>query len=287
MTRFTCNICGASNTPRDVDREVATCWKCRSSERIRSTLLTLSEALFGAELALPDFPRLKSVRGLGISDSDIYAGELERCFDYTNTFYHREPRFDLTSPDEGHYGLYDFVICSDVLEHVTPPADRAMQTLFRVLKPHGQLILTLPFSVDPTSIEHFPHLKSFGMSEVNGRTVVVAQKDDGAYEVFDNLVFHGGPGSTLEMRIFSEDDLKTRLGAAGFTSVRVLTISSPQHGVTFAGPCSLPIIASRGPFQLEGPAISELVGQTSRTLAAVRNSKWLRLGRKIGRGPAV
>jgi SAM-dependent methyltransferase len=239
------------------------------------------------ELALPDFPRLKSVRGLGISDSDIYAGKLERCFNYTNTFYHREPRFDLTAPDETHYGLYDFVICSDVLEHVTPPADRAMETLFRLLKPHGQLILTLPFSVDPSSIEHFPDLKDFGMSQVNGKTVLVKQKPDGGYEVFDNLVFHGGPGSTLEMRIFSEDDLKARLTAAGFPTVRVLTINSPQHGVTFAGPCSLPIIASKGAFLLEGPAISELVGQTSRTLAAVRSSKWLKLGRKIGRGPAL
>ena len=31
---------------------------------------------------------------------------------------------------------------------------------------------------------------------------------DGRIETFDDLVFHGGPGSTLEMRVFSEDALR-------------------------------------------------------------------------------
>ena len=47
-------------------------------------------------LALPEFPRLKSIRGLGISDKDCYARFLADRFNYTNTFYDAFPRFDVT-----------------------------------------------------------------------------------------------------------------------------------------------------------------------------------------------
>ncbi len=43
-------------------------------------MLVLSRTLFGAELPLRDFPVLKSVRGLGIADSDVYAERLARLF---------------------------------------------------------------------------------------------------------------------------------------------------------------------------------------------------------------
>src|SRR4051794_6917415 len=93
LGRFECNVCGATNDSKaDVaDREVATCRSCGSSIRSRAIILALSRALFGMDLKLCDFPRLKSVRALGISDSDVYAERLEDRFHYTNTFYHREP----------------------------------------------------------------------------------------------------------------------------------------------------------------------------------------------------
>ena len=38
----------------------------------------------------------------------------------------------------------DFVISSDVLEHVAPPYERALSNLLRLLKPGGLLVLTVP-----------------------------------------------------------------------------------------------------------------------------------------------
>ena len=69
---------------------------------------------------------------MGISDAALYAARLEERFSYLNTFYDREPRFDLTQPDETEFGKYDFVIASEVLEHVPPPVHRAFETLSRL-----------------------------------------------------------------------------------------------------------------------------------------------------------
>jgi hypothetical protein len=82
--RFTCNICrSAAVLPAgDADREKPTCGKCDSSVRVRAVALALSRTLFGADYAPANFPRLKSIRGLGISESSVYAPFLERAFTY-------------------------------------------------------------------------------------------------------------------------------------------------------------------------------------------------------------
>ena len=86
----------------------------------------LSTELFGIPLGLRDFPRVKSLRGLGTSDSSQYAKRLTEVFDYRNTFYDREPRFDLGIPSE-ESNTYDFLLSSDVLEHVAPPIEQAFR----------------------------------------------------------------------------------------------------------------------------------------------------------------
>ncbi len=37
----------------------------------------------------------------------------------------------------------------------------------------------------------------------------------GAMEVFEDLCFHGGDGSTLELRVYSEESLKAILAGRG------------------------------------------------------------------------
>jgi SAM-dependent methyltransferase len=256
--------------------------------RFRSIVLALSRALFGMDLSLRDFPLLKTVRGLGISDSEIYSSRLQNRFNYTNTFYHRAPAFDLSQPDAAEFGKYDFVICSDVLEHVSAPVDRAFHTLARLLKPAGVLILTVPYTLAEETVEHFPNLHETGFAEIGGATVLVNRSGSGNYEVFDQLVFHGGEGSTLEMRVFSEADLRARLTATGLTNVRFEASGSPKFGVLFSGPCSLPIVATREPFSLGASGTSELIQQLTAARAllnAVKESRWLRLGRLFGLGP--
>jgi len=252
-------------------------------------MLVLSRTLFGAELPLRDFPVLKSVRGLGIADSDVYAERLARLFSYTNMHYHREPRFDLLRPEPGEFGKYDFVICSDVLEHVEAPVAIAFDTLAQLLKPTGFLVLTAPYALDPVSLEHFPVLNEFGLAEVGGKTVLVNRSPNGQYEVYDGLRFHGGSGATLEMRVFSETAIREHLRAAGLHRIRIHASGSDRHGI-LSGECSVPIVASREPFVLTSSAITELTGQftfNTRVLRMVRQSRWVRIGRFFGLGPKI
>ena len=74
------------------------------------------------------------------------------------------------------------------------------------------------FEIVVTAVEHFAGLHQTGIADIDGRPVLVNRSRDGGYEVFDELVFHGGQGSTLEMRVFSESDIRVRLTAAGLAA---------------------------------------------------------------------
>ena len=71
-------MCGCGNRlgAVPIDRETASCASCGSNVRTRGLLYALSMELFGTGLILRDFPRIGSVRGLGISDSNDYAALL-------------------------------------------------------------------------------------------------------------------------------------------------------------------------------------------------------------------
>jgi hypothetical protein len=88
--------------------------------RVRALVHLLATELFGRALTLADFPRLKSIRGLGMTDKPGYAAILADKFDYTNTYYDRPPRFDFTEAHPELYGSCDFILSADVLEHVAP-----------------------------------------------------------------------------------------------------------------------------------------------------------------------
>src|SRR5690349_2238888 len=170
VIEFNCNLCGSANrcAVGDLGREAATCSACGSNVRTRGIVQALAMELFGINLPLPDFPRVKSIRGIGTSDSSQYATRLGEKFDYRNTFYDREPRFDIAQP-VAEEGVYDFLISSEVFEHVPPPVERAFENAFRLLKPGGVLVLTVPYSIEPAMTEHFPDLHEFGLLELGGR----------------------------------------------------------------------------------------------------------------------
>ena len=67
--------------------------------------------------------------GLGISDNPEMARFFRRCFNYSNSELDVDPSVDLLNPRPSMEGLYDFVMCSDVLEHVPPSAERAIASL--------------------------------------------------------------------------------------------------------------------------------------------------------------
>jgi SAM-dependent methyltransferase len=217
--------------------------------RVRALAALLSTEIFGVAVALPELPRMKSIRGIGMSDSPQLAERLAEKFDYTNTFYHQAPFFDVARAPENEAGRYDFVFSSEVMEHVAPPVEDAFAALARVLKRDGLLLLTTPYTIDGKTVEHFPQLHEYALASPGGHTVLVNRRRDGSLEVFENLVFHGGDGSTVEVRVFSQESLRTTLLESGFSNVRVAAEDFPEFGVRHAEDWSLPFAVRKGAFK--------------------------------------
>jgi SAM-dependent methyltransferase len=259
---FTCNVCGTRNIGVEkFGREVPNCTGCLSSVRIRSLLYAVSLELFGVPLQLRDFPALKGLRGAGMTDSDSYAGILAEKFDYKNTFFDREPRLDITELDARDEGALDFLISSEVFEHVKPPFEKALENAFRFLRPNGVLILTVPYGLAGPVIEHFPQFDDASLVQLRGGAVLVNRTAQGDLQIFENLVFHGGSGSTLEMRRLSEADLRSALLGAGFADLRFYTEDYAPFGIRHTESWSLPVAARKQPFGFSEPVRAELMRQ--------------------------
>lgn len=243
---FRCNVC-ASICMEDIKRialETPTCHSCLSSLRMRAIVHLLSTELFGASLVLRDFPVRRDIRGMGLSDWKKYASPLSKKLNYTNTYYHKQPKLDITDIEPALEGTLDFLIASDVFEHVAPPVATSFCNAYRLLKPGGVFVFTAPYTLEPDTVEHFADLHRYKLT--SGRTPrLINTTRTGQEQVFDNLVFHGGRGSTLEMRVFSKDGLLREFARAGFRDVRVHDEIDFEHGIYWWDGWSLPITARK------------------------------------------
>jgi len=243
---FRCNICGEyCQTALDwLGREEASCKGCGSPARMRAIIHVLSTQLFGENLLLSDFPARPDIRGLGMTDWKGYADTLAEKFSYRNTYYDQEPRLDISAVElPAHLLANDFVISSEVFEHVVPPVTRAFENVWKMLKPGGLFILTVPYGNHKETIEHFPELYDFTVVEDHGTVVLRNRTREGVIQEFRNLVFHGGPGTTLEMRRFSENSIIEHLRNAAFHAIKVHREPDFAHGVWWPQPWALPISA--------------------------------------------
>jgi ribosomal protein S14 len=229
---FRCNICGKPNSfPRaELKREVESCRHCGSTLRWRSIIHALSMELFGKSLALPDFPHRPDLAGVGLSDWEGYARPLSEKLNYVNTFYHQEPRLDITSPKPEQIGQYDFLITSDVFEHICPPVSIAFENARRLLKPGGVTILTVPF-IEGQTHEHFPEVRKFSIQKEEGEWVLTGTTAKGEPVRHTNLTFHGGPGVVLEFRVFGKEGIKQECSAAAFDAVRIYAEPVEEFGI--------------------------------------------------------
>jgi len=288
---------------------------------MRDLIYMLALELFGEPLPLPEFPPCPDVKGFGMSDALIYATCLAEKVNYTNTFYDRQPYLDITEPHPDEHGTYDFILSSDVFEHVAPPIDRAFEEAFRLLKPNGFLCVTVPSShLADQTVEHYPDLHQYSVVELAGEHVLINRKADKTLEIHGNLDFHGGIGATLVMRLFSMKDLERKLRAAGFTEVEWQVEPVERLGIVFEGPWSRPFVARKQPFpkisastrslknervskaarqaepapganlplaQLhkEKAALEERLEKVEMQLRMAADSRWLKLGRRMGLGP--
>src|SRR5665213_505965 len=140
---FTCNICGFAENhlgkAHYENPELPSCLKCASNVRFRWLVHSLSREIFGKSVALSDFPSNKAIRGMGLTDPASLAARLAECFTYRNTHLDSEPRFDIRC-DPAPFGQLDFLIASEVFEHVEPPVIKAFHNAARLLKPSGFLL---------------------------------------------------------------------------------------------------------------------------------------------------
>ena len=299
MVAFTCNLCGAWNEVEQFATEPATC-SCGSNVRLRALIHLLSIELFGRSLPLPAFPRLKSIRGLGMSDKECCAERLADKFDYTNTWYDREPRFDSSQADSTLWGQFDFILSADVLEHVEPPVEATLTQLCRMLKPRGFLGVTVFCAPSDVLREHFPDLQDYRIVPLGGSQVLINRRADGTLEIRDDLIFHGGSGSTLEMREFGASSLREKLVAAGFQEVEFLVENLPEIGVFFDHDVSQPLIARKERFAMQARTVAEFTdaylaaqqtirkqGNLTEQMRLAGQSRWVKLGRRLGIGPKL
>jgi SAM-dependent methyltransferase len=213
--------------------------------RWRSVISALSMELFGRSLGIWEFPPRPDLAGMGLSDWHGYASRLPSKLSYRNTFYDSQPRLDISNPPSELEGTLDFLISSDVYEHVLPPVDRAFENTLRLLKPGGLLVCTVPYTGAEQTVEHYENLHEYEVAEVDGDAVLINRTADGRTEVFKKPVFHGGPGETLEMRQFSREGALEGLRAAGFEDVVLCEEAFPDFGVVWPLPYGLPILARR------------------------------------------
>jgi hypothetical protein len=244
--KFSCNICGAAAefNPEGDWREASSCQSCGSSVRARHIAHCVTSGVLGYSIPLAATQK-KSIKGIGLSDAGPLASALERAFDYTNTFYHMEPKLDICELAPHWIGAAQFVTSSDVFEHVPSPVQRAFTGAYQALQTGGLLVLTVPFDGRPTTTEHFPQVRQFKIVDFDGEYLLIGKTLTGSIEVHQNLIFHGGPGTTVEMRFFSLDDVVSNLHNSGFIDVKIHDEDVPQNGIFLAHKQGLPITARK------------------------------------------
>jgi SAM-dependent methyltransferase len=197
---FTCNVCGHAGNellPAHYENpETPSCTACGSNVRFRWLADRLARELFGRRMLLPDFPSDPSIRGLGLTDPVSIAERLAARFTYLNTHFDIEPRLDIRT-DDSPLGELDFLIASEVFEHIEPPVSVAFRNAARLLKPNGLLLLTTPWIRDGRGQDVLPELYDWKLEYAGGECSIVNRGWDGRVEWFRNVRADGGPGRTF------------------------------------------------------------------------------------------
>lgn len=242
---FICNICGAfCNCLVDsLDREEPSCFTCGSTVRMRSIVNAVSLSVFNEGLSIKDMPSKPELKIIGLSDWVGYADRFARKFNYTNTYYHKPPKLDIMNIESHLWGTLDILISSDVFEHVASPVSLAFRNSYNMLRDNGSLILTVPYVLEGETREHFNNLHEYRIDEQDDEKVLINTMPSGERQVYKNLVFHGGEGDTLEMRLFSKQSLLSDLEEVGFKLVKIISDPIFKYGIYHKSQCSLPIIA--------------------------------------------
>lgn len=206
-----CRSCGAVLSHISISSESRACSTClitwRGHEVLSAVLLLLGYASGCTTTIKPDLSR----RGLGISDDHRVARALSTSFSYVNTFLHQFPIVDLERVPRETLGQYEFITCSDVLEH-TSDRLQSIQGIYQMLIPGGFAVITVPVADDDKYKEYFPNVSDLQIVE----SQVVWRNHNGEEFIEKSPQFHGGDGQTLVFRQWTRGQLKHDLESVGF-----------------------------------------------------------------------
>lgn len=243
----TCPICAGSyavELSKEL-REGPLCPHCNASGRASAIVYHVCDIAFGNNTPLVNQSEKKSFSVVGLSDGPRYASLLDDKFNYVNTFYHKEPFLDITAPCDNHAAQYDLIISTEVFEHVVGDPLAPFKGALSVLKPGGTMILTVPFRNKGEHMEHYPGLKSYTSREISeAKWIADLEFSDGTTTTDENPKFHGGPGKTLEVRLYNRTQLLKDLSDSGFSEIEIHDENKPQFGINW-GPASRVITAKR------------------------------------------
>jgi len=220
LISFECILCSRETQTEfsNFHRELSSCLYCLSTVRQRELIHTFLNLVI----------EFKNPNVIGLSDHDDVQAFMNRNqYKYKNTYFDVEPLLNVSKPSKTFLNSADILISSDVLEHVMSTFEKSIIGHFEILKPGGWLIMTTPYFKDQPYVDKYPWMSSYSVTregEIN------ALGSEGIRKVSDPI-FHGGPGNTLEMRLFAPETLKEALGSAGFTEIAFLEEDIPQYGI--------------------------------------------------------
>lgn len=197
--KFICNLCGTENLFQEqhsISAETPSCTSCASNIRFRWLVHRLSLELFGRSISLNEFPHDSSISGIGLTDPHTIASVLQQKLNYLNTFLTSEPKLDIRN-GKSPIGPLDFLIASEVFEHVEPPVEEAFQNVASLLKPDGFLLLTVPWVWDGNQHQALPELHDWRLGREDNRWLVLNRRPDGSIEKFFDMVWDDRPGPCL------------------------------------------------------------------------------------------
>ena len=248
VIKGTCLVCGSRiQYSQDIStREVAICKNCNATGRDNCIAYSISNIICNKIISLKDHKVNKNIKIVGLSDGLVYADILQKKYDYINTFYHCEPRLNISDPPHHMFGKYDILISTEVIEHVLGRTLDAFNGSIRLLKPGGIMIFSVPYTLEEQTLEHYrSDLVDYKpIQDDKGNWLVELHYADGGKEIDHSPIFHGGPGATLEIRRFNLDRLMYELEWVGFEDITVLVKNMPEHGINWE-PWSRMIVATK------------------------------------------
>ena len=158
----------------------------------------------------PDWSR----EGIGISDDVNLSSKLGLFTFYRNTFFDTFPFLDLLNVPQQLHNSFEFVSCSDVLEHISKDPHTAAKALFDLTREDGFVVVSVPVSRNIDGLhEYYPDLNEWTALE-DGQVRWVNSKGEAFLD--SNPDWHGGRGLTLAFREFTPESLVSLMESVGF-----------------------------------------------------------------------